>query len=166
MEIDRAGQSEKEFLDDDIITPSERERAYLNFVACAAAKGIEIYDYALDPHGGDSFHSRPIGVQSDAPAVPRDTPRGNESEIVERPTSPEETIVQDCRLEHYTAVGLLYSYNHRLTGAKLAQFNEEVAQCMRDQGVDVPKGATEDQMADIDHWVHSDCFTETRDKYK
>lgn len=156
VEIDAAGESQQAFLADGVITPSERERAYLNFVQCAAEDDVRVYDFQLNPRGGDSFNTEDLSVghvsqspgQSDGPA---DGP-------VAVPGTRVEDVVSRCRGEHYVAVGLLHAYQNRRSGDELTRFEGDVAQCMRDRGVDVPAGATQDQMAELDRAANGECF--------
>lgn len=161
-ELDAAGESQRPSLEDGVITPAERERAYLNFVSCSAERGVEIYDYHLDPRGGDSFHSRQIGAGTgdETPPSPPGEPTGEGPSPV--PAGAADLVVEECRQAHYVAVGLLYSYQNRLTGQELERFEADVAQCMRDGGADVPAGSSSDQMSEIDRNLHNECWVKNR----
>ena len=63
--IDQAGPSQLPFLADGVVTPAERERAFLNAVTCAADQGVEVYDYTLYPYGSEEFLTRVIGQDGD-----------------------------------------------------------------------------------------------------
>lgn len=162
VELDAAGESQRPFLADGVITPAERERAYLNFVSCAAQRRVEIYDFSLDPRGGDSFNTRTAGETSEEEQVTPDPAEGRHGDgaAVERPVSLVDRVVDECRGEHYAAVGLLFSYQNRRSGQELQQFEADLAQCMRDRGAEVPVGATKEQMSGIDRELNNLCWAE------
>lgn len=165
-EVDRAialaSPAQRAALEDLEITDAERERAYLEFIDCAREGGVEIYDWRLAPTGGDSFMTRPVGG-----AMPPDTqpsqPVSQESgDAVRTDGSPLDAVVDACRHQHYTEISLLYEYNHRLTGDDLRQFYADVAACMRARGLDVPEGASADQLSEIDRATESVCEQQVR----
>lgn len=153
--IAAAGPSQVSFIEDRVITPAERERAYLNFVECSRAEGVEVFEWSLNPYGGDSFNTRLIsGDPSDEDEI------GGNGEAVEGTPSIEERVVEVCRGEHYTAVGVLYEFLNRRSGAELEEFEQEIAECMRRQSISVPEGADISQMSDIDRTASNLCFLE------
>lgn len=160
--IDSAGPSQAPFLEDRVITPAERERAYLNFVECASQRGVEVFGWSLNPHGGDSFNTR---LLSGSPAFGEDSTgedadHGAGEGATKQPATIEDEVVDVCRGEHYTAVGVLHEYLNRRTGSEVQEFEAQIAECMRDRSVDVPSGADFDQMRDIDRDTANRCYVE------
>jgi len=153
--VDAAGPSQETFLEDGEISPAERERAYLNFVECSLQQGVEVFDWSLNPHGGDSFNTRLIsGDEPDEELVaPGDG-------AVEGTSSVESRAVDLCRGKHYTAVGVLYESLNRRTGSELQSFEGIIAECMRRLSFDVPNGADLSQISEIDRAAANSCFLE------
>ena len=157
--LDEAGESQQPFLEDGVVTESERERAFFNYVECSAMRGVEVYDYKLYPYGSSEFNYRLFGNPG-----PSTT---DESELIDlgdghfqSPKRIEDTVTSECMNEHFDAVNLLYSYQVRRTGKELEQFYVDIAQCMRDLGWEVSPGATRDQMHEIDMPSFGQCWND------
>jgi hypothetical protein len=159
--VDGASPSQQPILADGIVTTAERERAYLAFIDCAQQGGVEVYGWELAPDGGDTFQTRLLSAASVPPSsttIAGAAPPG----AVEAPPSVEDQVINSCRHEQYTEVGLLYTFTHRLTGDDLRDWYDRIADCMRSKGVDVPSGATLDQMESIDRGLEGRCEAEEK----
>jgi hypothetical protein len=120
-------EAQAPYLADGSVTAAEREAAFLAMASCTEAQGVRVTTYDLYPRGGEH-----VEVSSDLP----------EDE--------EDRIVRDCRQEYYLAVAAVYARQHGLTAEEEAAEAERIAECMREDGVDVPEGLSFLEMNDID----------------
>ena len=151
--LDSAPPSQQEFLADGEVTPAERERAFLNFVACASDQGVEVYDYKLTPTGGNSYSTRL--ASGEVGAVPDFEEDGAPIEVTDQGK-----IVETCDSEFFVSTEIVYSYQHRRKGDELRKFWDDMADCMRRLGADVPDGADRNQMEDINRDYANQCWLE------
>lgn len=134
---DEATEEQRPYLQDGEVTEAEREAAFLAYLGCLEASGIEVLDYDLQPRGGESLQSR-----SDLDGT---------AEI---------QVQWKCREQFYGVVSQVFSFQNRPTAQEEAEFVRKAGECLLDLGFDIPHGATRDDLKRIAPAESFDCLDE------
>lgn len=124
---DESTEEQRPHLQDGVVTPAEREAAFLAWVDCLEANGIDVASYYLRPRGGEGLNMS--------------------SEVLDDATV-EETN-EDCRVQQYKVVGQVFTYQNEPTAQEKAQWLRETADCLREKGFEVPDGPSFDEAVEI-----------------
>jgi len=130
-------EAERPYLEDRVVTEAEREAAYLAYLDCLEAKGIEVLSYELKPDG-DTIHADPGDLDEAA----------------------EDELHDGCRAEHYNVVGIVFVEQNAPTAEQEAEWWREAGECMRDLGYDIPDDPTMVDLMEIAPFEASDCYDE------
>lgn len=136
--VDEATDAQKPYLEDGVVTPAEREAAFLAMKACMEDNGVEITDYTLRDDG------ETIQTASDLD------------------DAAEERIVKDCRAEEYMVVAAVFREQNAPSGQEEAEIIQLAADCMREQGLETPESPTLDDLLAIDPLVGGRCYDAAR----
>lgn len=134
--IAEASPAQQPYLEDGVVTAAERETAFLDFLDCMEAEGLVTTDYNMRPDGGET-------VQQDNGDLTAD-------EI--------DQITNTCRTDRYVIVGAVYTAQNGRTDEEERAVLDQAADCMRDSGLEVPGGATLNQLSEIDREISTDCY--------
>jgi len=142
-EIDRlidqeATEAQRIYLEDGVVSPAEREAAFLAMVTCLNDNGVEVTDYTLRNDG------ETIQTTSDL-----------EDDV-------EEQIVKECRAEEYQVVAIVFREQNAPSAQDETEWLQQAADCMREQGVEPPDNATLDDLLAVDPLVAGRCYDTAR----
>lgn len=136
--LSRRALEQQPYLEDGIVTPAERETAFLAYVDCLEASGIEVLDYHLQPRGGDGMQSRPGSLDAETA----------------------DQVDMDCRSRHYSVVGPVFLLQNLPTAQEEADIVRVAGQCLSDLGFEIPDGGTRDDLKRIGPAESFDCLDE------
>jgi len=135
---DEASEAELPYLEDGLVTAAEREAAFLAYVDCLEASGIEVLDYHLQPRGGDSVQSRPGSLDVETA----------------------DQMDRACREQHYAVISLVFRLQSLPTAQEEAEIVYSAGECLRDRGLEIPDGGTRDDLKRIAPVDSFDCLDE------
>lgn len=122
--LNQAGEGERTFLEDGIVTFDEYEQAFFNMVACAEQSGVTIYGVRLTSR--NQYH-----FQSTWPA--EQAQEGHDA-------------IEACKRTYFSEVDRMWSRSVVPTEAERQKEIDELAACMREVGVSLPVPASHEDI--------------------
>lgn len=146
----QAGEGERRFLEDGVVTFEEYELAFFNMIACVQGKGVNVSDVTLSPRRRYEFQaSAPVGQIEDFPGV-----------------------MNSCRSQYFNEVDRLWSRHTAPTQSEVDEVVREVLACMRAEGADIPETASREDVfnfftaggGDVVYGPLGDCVIHTEER--
>lgn len=133
-----ATESQRPYLEDGVVTPSEREAAFFAMVACMKGNGVDVTDYTLR-NDGETIRT-----------------------MTDLDDAAEEQVVEDCRSEEYFVVAAVFREQNAPSAQDEVEWVRQAAACMRDQGIEPPEDPTLEDLLAIDPLMAGNCYDAAR----
>lgn len=135
---EEATEAQHPYLEDGVVSPAEREGAFLAWVACVEGNGVEVLDYTLRDDG------ETISTTSNLD------------------DAAEERVIEDCRREEYRVVAIVFREQNARSAQEEADWVQQTTDCMREQGAEAPDSATLDDLLAVDPLIAGRCYDAAR----